>query len=209
MIKRSMYKSENNFCRLEFHNYKELESINSYKDTSVFFKNKEFNVENFSDINCLKDRLKDLYDRWQYIPFVRNLKDKIYPIYYLYDSNNEISRVIYTPFGWKAPYNYFYGYISQTFTRKFSIKRYLRHFQPQIQGEELELISPDYYEPSFLPQVELDSEEIFDIVTEAFLQNRKFTEKEKNFLHLVLVRCKKYHRLILKGDRFNYFEQIH
>ena len=173
-----MSKNGHNFCRLEFHNYKELESVNSYKDTSIFFKNKEFNVENFSSINCLKDRLKDLYDRWQYVPFIKNLKDKIYPIYYLYNSNNEISLISYTSFGWKAPYNYFYGYISQIFTRKFSIKRYLSHFRPQIQGEELELISPDYHEPSFRHRVELDSEEIFDMVTEVFLQNKKFTEEE-------------------------------
>ena len=172
-----MIKNKNCFCRLEFHNYKELENANSYKDASIFLKNEEFNVEEFSNINSLKDRLKDLYERWQYVPRVKNSKRKISPVYYIYNSNNQRGRIGYTNFGWRSPYNYFYGYISQSFTGKFGVKRYLSQFRPQIEGEELELLPPnlDWY---FSSQVELDSEEIFDVVTKAFLQNRKFTEEE-------------------------------
>lgn len=172
-----MTKNENYFCRLEFHNYKELESINSYKDTSIFIDDEEINVENFSSIHHLKNRLIDLYNRWQYIPYIKNLKDKIYPTYFFYNSNSKISHVSYTNFGWRSPYNYFYGYISQTFVNKFGIKRYLSHFEPQIKGEELELLLSNF-DVRFFPQVELDSEEIFDVVTKAFLQNKKFTEEE-------------------------------
>jgi len=177
-----MNKTNTLYCRLEIHDSFNIKKCSLVKKEKSWAWGERANVysESYQDYSSLKNRILELYKIWfglnagdRESTFERNCNE--YPVFFVYNDKSEYGRMGFTPKGWLAPMNNFYGYLAQYFVDIYGKNKYIEYLLP-LKGEMIPFLGPER-ESTYVNEIELVSDHLIDILLQKFFDKHSISDE--------------------------------